>query len=306
MSLAFHWFLPTYGDSRNLVAGGHGTAMHGDRPATLRYLHQICAAAEDNGFEAVLTPTGLWCEDAWLTKAMLIEGTETLKFLVAFRPGLLSPTLAAQMAGTFQRHSGGRLLLNVVTGGEPHEQRAYGDFLDKESRYRSTVNVLSRPSAQGIELVGHHEILLPLLHAAVACGLARASRSLAIIGSLVHPVSSVAATSSQTRYSSAAPELSAGWTATSPGGSCRIVQPPPASTDGVPSRPARKARSASASVLERTRWAPVITAPTVGRLPGGQVGSRRPCPISPADTSPASGSPSPAPAATWGRRCCAG
>lgn len=142
MSLAFHWFLPTYGDSRNLVAGGHGTAMHGDRPATLRYLHQICAAAEDNGFEAVLTPTGLWCEDAWLTTAMLIEGTETLKFLVAFRPGLLSPTLAAQMAGTFQRHSGGRLLLNVVTGGEPHEQRAYGDFLDKESRYARTAEFL--------------------------------------------------------------------------------------------------------------------------------------------------------------------
>jgi hypothetical protein len=41
--------------------------------------------------------------------------------------------------------------------------------VDKESRYRSTVNVLSRPSAEGIELTGHHEILLPLLHAAVAC-----------------------------------------------------------------------------------------------------------------------------------------
>jgi alkanesulfonate monooxygenase len=142
MSLAFHWFLPTYGDSRNLVAGGHGTAMHGDRPATLRYLRQICAAAETNGFDAVLTPTGLWCEDAWLTTAMLIEDTETLKFLVAFRPGLLSPTLAAQMAGTFQRHSGGRLLLNVVTGGEPHEQRAYGDYLDKESRYARTAEFL--------------------------------------------------------------------------------------------------------------------------------------------------------------------
>jgi alkanesulfonate monooxygenase len=138
MGLAFHWFLPTYGDSRNLVAGGHGTAMHGNRPASLRYLHQICGAAEDNGFEAVLTPTGLWCEDAWLTTAMLIEGTETLKFLVAFRPGLLSPTLAAQMAGTFQRHSRGRLLLNVVTGGEPHEQQAYGDYLDKQSRYART------------------------------------------------------------------------------------------------------------------------------------------------------------------------
>jgi hypothetical protein len=44
--------------------------------------------------------------------------------------------------------------------------------VDKESRYRSTVNVLTRPGAEGIELTGHHEILLPLLHVAVACGLA--------------------------------------------------------------------------------------------------------------------------------------
>jgi hypothetical protein len=44
--------------------------------------------------------------------------------------------------------------------------------VDKESRYRSTVNVLTRPAAEGFELTGHHEILLPLLHAAVACKLA--------------------------------------------------------------------------------------------------------------------------------------
>ena len=44
--------------------------------------------------------------------------------------------------------------------------------VDKESRYRSTVNVLNRPAAEGFELTGHHEILLPLLHAAVACKLA--------------------------------------------------------------------------------------------------------------------------------------
>src|ERR1700678_1609878 len=116
--------------------------MRGDRPADLKYLIQLAQAAEINGFEAVLTPTGLWCEDAWLTTAMLIEAAETLKFLVAFRPGLLSPTLAAQMAGTFQRHSGGRLLLNVVTGGEPHEQQAYGDFLGKEERYARTAEFL--------------------------------------------------------------------------------------------------------------------------------------------------------------------
>ena len=134
--LTFHWFLPTYGDSRYLVGGGHGVSVHSSsRPASLAYLGQIARSAEQLGFVGALTPTGAWCEDAWLSTAMLTEVTERLKFLVAFRPGLLSPTLGAQMAATFQRHSQGRLLLNVVTGGESQEQRAYGDFLDKTARY---------------------------------------------------------------------------------------------------------------------------------------------------------------------------
>jgi hypothetical protein len=41
--------------------------------------------------------------------------------------------------------------------------------IDKNANYRSRVNVLERPSSQGIELIGHHELLLPLLHIAVAC-----------------------------------------------------------------------------------------------------------------------------------------
>jgi len=138
MSIKVHWFLPTYGDGRQLVGGGHGVPVGsagGVRPASLGYLTQIARAAEGLGFEAALTPTGMWCEDAWLTTAMLSQQTERLKFLVAFRPGMLTPTLAAQMAATYQRHSGGRLLLNVVTGGEPTEQRAYGDFLSKDERY---------------------------------------------------------------------------------------------------------------------------------------------------------------------------
>jgi hypothetical protein len=47
--------------------------------------------------------------------------------------------------------------------------------LDKQSHYRSRVNVLERPASQGIELIGHHEILLPILHAAV-------THQLAVIG----------------------------------------------------------------------------------------------------------------------------
>ncbi len=145
MSLRFHWFLPTNGDGRDIVGGGHGVATGTAgtiRPASIAYLGQVARSAEQLGFEAALTPTGAWCEDAWLVTAMLTEVTERLKFLVAFRPGLISPTLSAQMAATFQRHSRGRLLLNVVTGGEAAEQQAYGDFLDKAQRYERCAEFL--------------------------------------------------------------------------------------------------------------------------------------------------------------------
>ncbi|MGW6278646.1 LLM class flavin-dependent oxidoreductase [Kribbella sp. NPDC055071] len=135
--LKFHWFLPTNGgDGRQVVGGGHGlTAGAAGRPASVPYLGQIARSAEQLGFEAALTPAGAWCEDAWISTAMLSSVTERLQFLVAFRPGLVAPYLAAQMAATFQNLSGGRLRLNVVTGGESHEQRMFGDFLDKEERY---------------------------------------------------------------------------------------------------------------------------------------------------------------------------
>jgi alkanesulfonate monooxygenase len=144
MTLTFHWFLPTSGDSRNITGGGHGAeVVHRDRRVTTRYLRQIVTAAEELGFVGALTPTGLWCDDAWLSTASLLDSTDRLKFLVAFRPGLLAPTLAAQMAATFQNQSGGRLLLNVVTGGEPAEQKAFGDFLSKDERYERTDEFLT-------------------------------------------------------------------------------------------------------------------------------------------------------------------
>src|SRR4051794_4129501 len=135
--LRFHWFLPTNGgDGREVVSGGHGVRTGAAaRGASVPYLGQVARSAEQLGFEAALTPTGAWCEDAWISTAMLASVSERLAFLVAFRPGLVSPFLAAQMAGSFQNLSGGRLRLNVVTGGESREQRMFGDFLDKEQRY---------------------------------------------------------------------------------------------------------------------------------------------------------------------------
>ncbi len=136
MSLVFHWFLPTSGDGRGIVGGGGVRAS--TRPPDIDYLAQVARAAEQVGFSGVLTPTGTWCEDAWLVTAALISQTQRLKFLVAFRPGLSSPTLAAQMAATYQRISRGRLLLNVVTGGDDAEQRRFGDHLTHDQRYART------------------------------------------------------------------------------------------------------------------------------------------------------------------------
>lgn len=134
--ITLHWFLPTYGDSRAIMAGGHGTTGHyGEREADLCYLTQLALAAESNGFDSVLVPTGLWCEDAWIATAALIGATKRLSFLVAARPSLVSPTVIAQQATTFQKLSNGRLKLNVVIGGEDHEQRAFGDHRSKEERY---------------------------------------------------------------------------------------------------------------------------------------------------------------------------
>jgi len=142
--MRFHWFLPTSGDSHGITSGGQAAAtVSTERPPDLDYLALVARAAERLGFAGVLTPTGTFCEDSWLTTAALLAETRTLRFLVAFRPGLISPTLAAQMASTYQRISGGRLMLNIVTGGESTEQRRFGDWLDHDQRYARTAEFLT-------------------------------------------------------------------------------------------------------------------------------------------------------------------
>ncbi|GGM47122.1 alkanesulfonate monooxygenase [Longimycelium tulufanense] len=163
MSIVLHWFLPTAGDGRTVLDRFHSSAEAGTaalREPDLDYLAQIARAAEHLGFTGVLTPTGTWCEDAWLATAALLRETERLRFLVAFRPGVLSPTLAAQMAATYQRLSRGRLLLNVVTGGDAVEQRRFGDWLDHDQRYSRTDEFLAIVrrvfSGSPVDFAGEH------------------------------------------------------------------------------------------------------------------------------------------------------
>jgi alkanesulfonate monooxygenase len=129
---AFFWFLPTHGDGRYL-----GSAQ-GGRVVDLAYLKQIAIAADSLGFEGVLIPTGASCEDSWLVAAALAPMTARLRFLVAVRPGLQPPTLAARMTATLDRLSEGRALINVVAGGDPVENRGDGITLAPADRYALT------------------------------------------------------------------------------------------------------------------------------------------------------------------------
>ncbi|MBU9809401.1 FMNH2-dependent alkanesulfonate monooxygenase [Rahnella sp. C60] len=132
MSLNVFWFLPTHGDGRYL-----GTE-EGARVVDHGYLQQIAQAADRLGFGGVLLPTGRSCEDSWLVAASLISVTQRLKFLVALRPGIISPTLAARQAATLDRLSGGRALFNLVTGGDPAELAAEGLHLNHKERYEAS------------------------------------------------------------------------------------------------------------------------------------------------------------------------
>jgi alkanesulfonate monooxygenase len=131
------WFIPTQGDGRYL-----GTT-HLMRQTDHDYLKQIAQAVDQLGYEGVLLPTGNSCEDAWVVASTLVPVTKRLKFLVAVRPAVMSPTLSARMAATFDRFSNSRLLINVVTGGDPEEAKGDGIFLSHDERYEVTDEFLT-------------------------------------------------------------------------------------------------------------------------------------------------------------------
>ncbi|GIF68282.1 alkanesulfonate monooxygenase [Asanoa ishikariensis] len=144
--MRFHWFLPTTGDGHQVrpatTTTGTDPRRGPARAATLGYLTQVARAAEDSGFGALLTPVGAGCPDPLVVCTALAQHTQRIKLLVAFRPGFTLPTVFAQQTQAFQALTGDRLLLNAVTGGDPQEQRGYGDFLDHDARYARTAEYL--------------------------------------------------------------------------------------------------------------------------------------------------------------------
>ncbi|MFN3525456.1 MAG: FMNH2-dependent alkanesulfonate monooxygenase [Paracoccus sp. (in: a-proteobacteria)] len=131
------WFLPTSGDTRYL-----GTSDFGRAPTTA-YLREIGMTADRLGYDGMLIPTGASCLDPWVAAAALAPVTQRLKLLVALRTSIQGPTVSARQAAALDEALGGRLLLNVVPGGDPRELAADGVFFDHDGRYENAAEVLT-------------------------------------------------------------------------------------------------------------------------------------------------------------------
>lgn len=131
------WFLPTSGDTRYL-----GTSDFG-RPPTSAYLRDIGTTVDRLGYDGMLIPTGASCLDPWVVAAALAPVTQRVKLLVALRTSISGPTVAARQAAALDEALGGRLLLNVVPGGDPRELAADGAFFSHDGRYENADEFLT-------------------------------------------------------------------------------------------------------------------------------------------------------------------
>ncbi len=134
----FDWFIPIDGDGQRI-----GT-LEAERPPTFDYLKQVVQTAESAGFHSQLIPTrfanGLFSEnqplaETWTTATALAAVTSRIRFLIAVRPGFVSPGLFAQMAAALSNISGGRIDINVVPGGIQGDFERLGVTSSHDQRY---------------------------------------------------------------------------------------------------------------------------------------------------------------------------
>jgi alkanesulfonate monooxygenase len=140
MNLRFHWMFPKGGEvtmqtaqetSRVLTTRSTSLAALPDMDGWVRFARR----AEETGIESVLLSFSYYEPDTILIAAAVGQATAKLKFIVAYRLGLMQPTIFVQQINTLSGLIDGRVALNVVAGSSPEEQRGYGDFLNHDERY---------------------------------------------------------------------------------------------------------------------------------------------------------------------------
>ena len=132
--LRFLWSLSSVGDK--LRRAQAMTTMNGT-PDVASHV-DFCRAAEECGIESLLMAFGFTRPDPVSYSAALGARTEKIKFLVAIRSGICSPTYFVQQINTLAALTGGRVCINIVAGRAPDELRYYGDFLAHDERYERT------------------------------------------------------------------------------------------------------------------------------------------------------------------------
>lgn len=138
-ALRFHWSLSQAGDP--FRRAGATRAMKGVPELDAQL--ELCRSAERNGIESVLMAISFTRPDPLVLTTVLGLETERLKFMVACRAGLISPTLFTQQLNTLASLIGPRVLVNFVSGHTPRELYAYGDFLEHDQRFARTAEFLS-------------------------------------------------------------------------------------------------------------------------------------------------------------------
>ncbi len=99
--------------------------------------------AEEAGIESVLLSFSRYEPDTIFVACAVGQAAKKLKFIVAYRLGLMQPATFVQQINTLSGVIGGRVSLNIVAGSSMIEQRGYGDFLDHDERYARAEEFLS-------------------------------------------------------------------------------------------------------------------------------------------------------------------
>jgi alkanesulfonate monooxygenase len=132
--LRFHWSLSQVGDKFRRAS--ETTSMKG--LFSLETQAEFCRAAERNGIDSLLMAFGFTRPDPMALSAALGMRSEKIKFMIACRPGVMSPTVFVQQINTVSALTNGRVHINIVTGHSPHELRYYGDSMEHDERYKRT------------------------------------------------------------------------------------------------------------------------------------------------------------------------
>jgi alkanesulfonate monooxygenase len=145
MNLRFHWMLPKGGEvaidspqTPQEAARYRIESMKSNSPASRPDMEgwvHFAQRAEEAGIESVLVALNRYEPDPLVISCALGQATKRLKFIAAYRSGMMQPTTFVQQVNTLSGLIQGRIDLNIVAGSSTQEQRGYGDFLAHDERY---------------------------------------------------------------------------------------------------------------------------------------------------------------------------